>query len=207
MRDAAGRARDLVNGGVRRIPVWSVYAAGIGLAVWLLWRGVTNDLGPDPVKVLERQFGENALLLLMATLFVSPLRRFAGVNLMRLRRALGVLMFLHAMLHLTVWLVLDVQLDWAAVTEDVLKRPHIAAGMVAIALLLPLAATSNDVSVRRLGAMAWSRLHRLTYPVAVLVAVHLLLSVKVWTVKPLAYAAVLVALVALRVAMRRRARP
>ncbi len=139
-----------LNSALRRIPAWPIYVISLGYAGWLLWLGIENRLGAEPVKALEHALGEAALYLLVAGLAVTPLRRHAGVNLLKYRRAIGLACFFFVTVHLLTWAVLDVQrLDrvWA----DILKRPYITVGMVAFVALIPLAVTSNNWSVRRLG--------------------------------------------------------
>lgn len=198
---------DGLNHVIRRLPAWPVYAASLGYAGWLFWRGASGALGPNPVEALEHAYGEAALYLLIAGLAVTPLRRLARVNLMKFRRAIGLACFFFVTAHLLVWAVLDVQAV-ERVWADILKRPYITVGMAGFLLLAPLAATSNDLSVRKLGP-AWRRLHRLAYPAAVLGAVHYLMLVKGWQAKPLVMLAIVVGLLALRLpgsAKLRRAR-
>ncbi len=189
-------AVDAINGAVRRLPAWPVYGASVAYAGWLFWRGVNGDLGPNPVEALEHAYGEAALYLLIAGLAVTPLRRLARVNLMKFRRAIGLACFFFVSVHLLVWAVLDVQ-ALERVWADILKRPYITVGMAAFLLLVPLALTSNNLSVRKLGPR-WRRLHRLTYPAAVLGAVHYLMLVKGWQAKPLVMLTIIVGLLALR---------
>lgn len=193
---------DAVNGIMRRVPAWALYVIGPLPALWFLWLGLTGGLGPEPIKALEQQLGELALQLLLAGLAITPLRRYAGVNLIRYRRAIGLLAFSYVMLHLAVWLFLDVQI-WSQILADIAKRPYITIGMAGFALLIPLAATSNNWSVRRLGP-AWRRLHRLTYPAVLLGAVHYVMLVKGWQIEPLVYLAAVLTLLALRLPPRRR---
>ena len=187
-----------LNAALRRLPVWPLYPLGLLPAVWLFWLGLTGGLGPDPVKALEHRYGEIALQLMVAVLAVTPLRRLTGLSLMRFRRALGLLAFAYVTLHLAVWLGLDVQLNLAQAWEDVLKRPYITIGMAGFLLLVPLALTSTDSALRRLGPVAWRRLHRLTYVAALAGAVHYLLLVKADRAEPLVYLAVILLLLALR---------
>ena len=187
-----------LNGALRRVPTWSVYGLGLVPLGVLVWQALSGQLGIDPVKALEHQLGLTALQLLLAGLLVTPLRRWAGINLIRYRRAIGLLAFLYAILHLLVWLLLDLQLRWSEIGADLVKRPYIIAGMLGLACLVPLAVTSNGWSVRRLGAAAWQRLHRLTYAAVLLGALHYLLLVKVWSAEPMLYALAAVLLVALR---------
>lgn len=186
------------NGALRRLPVGLVYAAGAVPAVWLFWLGLTGGLGPDPVKALEHRYGEIALQLMVAVLAITPLRRFTGLSLLRFRRAIGLLAFGYVALHMAVWMVLDVQLDWRGIVEDVLERPYITIGMAGFAMLLPLALTSNDSALRRLGAAGWRRLHLLTYPAAVAGALHYLLLTKTWELEPALYMAAILGLLLLR---------
>ncbi len=187
---------DTVNTTLRKIPTWGLYLIGALYPAWLLYLGVTGGLGPDPVKALEHEMGERALQLLVLGLAVTPLRRFVGVNLMRFRRTLGLLTFTYVALHLLVWLLLDVQII-SQILADIAKRPYITIGMVGFVLMLPLAVTSNNISVKRLGRR-WKRLHLLTYPVAILGGVHFVMLAKGFQIEPLIYLTVILALLATR---------
>lgn len=185
-----------LNQTLRRIPVWAVYLLGAIPAPWLFYLGMTGGLGVEPIEALEHQFGELALQLLIVGLAISPLRRFAGVNLMKFRRAIGVLTYSYVTLHLLVWLVLDVQVP-SEIWADIVKRPYITVGMAALVLMLPLAVTSNNWSVRRLGPR-WRQLHRLVYPVAILGGLHYLMLAKGFQIEPLIYLLVICGLLLLR---------
>ena len=187
-----------VNAALRRLPVWPVYALGLIPAVWLFWLGLTGGLGPDPVKALEHRYGQTALQLLIATLAVTPLRRLTGLSLLRFRRALGLLAFAWLVLHLLVWAVLDVQLDLAVMWADVVRRPYITVGMLGFLLLVPLALTSTDAALRRLGAARWRRLHQLGYLAALAGATHYLMATKVTEAGAILHLAVILLLLALR---------
>ena len=189
-------AAQAISAAARRVPLWLVWGAGLAPVPWLLWQAATGGLGVEPVEALEHRLGELGLQLLIASLAVTPLRRHLGVNLLRFRRALGLLAFTYVALHLAVWLALDVQ-TLARAGEDILKRPYITVGMAAFVLLLPLAATSTDRAVRRLGAR-WRQLHRLAYPAAVLGGLHYVLLAKGLQLAPLAYLAAILALLAAR---------
>jgi methionine sulfoxide reductase heme-binding subunit len=184
---------------IPRIPLWLVYAIGLLPAAWYFYLGVNDQLGADPMKTLERLLGLWALRFLIATLAVTPLRQSFGINFLRYRRQLGLLAFYYAVLHLTVYLVLDQGLDVSAIVADIVKRPYITIGMAAFTLLVPLAVTSNNASVRRLGGRIWSRLHKLVYAAIALAAVHFLLVVKAWPLEPMIYAAIVAALLLYRV--------
>lgn len=188
--------QDRINGLARRVPVWAVWLLGLAPAVWTFYLGLTGGLGAEPIKALERELGEVALQLVILGLCITPLRRYLGVNLIRFRRAVGLLAFTYVSVHLLVWLVLDVQI-WAQIWADILKRPYVTVGFTAFLLMIPLALTSNDLSLRRLGPR-WRVLHRLTYAVAVLGAVHFIWLSKGFQIEPLVYLAVILALLGLR---------
>lgn len=191
-----------VNASLRRIPVWLIYVSGsLPPAVWL-WMGATGQLGVDPTKAIEHRLGELALQALILGLAITPLRRIVGLNLMKFRRAIGVLSFYYVSCHLLVWLVLDVQIP-AQIWADILKRPYITIGMAGFVLLVPLAITSNNWSVRRLGP-AWRRLHRLVYVAVLLGAIHFLMLVKGFQLEPLVYLSLVILLLTLRLPLARR---
>lgn len=190
-----------LNRQLRRLPVWVVYLLGALPAPWLFYLGLTGGLGVEPIEALEHEYGKLALQLMILSLAVTPLRRLTGLNLLRFRRAIGLLCFFYAACHLLVWLVLDVQIP-AQIVADILKRPYITIGLLGFALLLPLAATSNTLSMRRLGRR-WLRLHRLAYVAAVLAALHYVMLAKGFQLEPLAYLAAVVALLATRLPMKR----
>lgn len=188
---------DRVNAVARRVPTWAVYVLGLVPLGFLVWGAVFDTLGADPVKVVERTLGERGLQFLLASLAITPLRR-VGLNLIRFRRALGLLAFLYVALHLAAWVWLDMGLRWTEMAADLTKRPYIIVGMVGFLVMLPLAATSWNGAIRRMGAPGWNRLHKLAY-VAILAGVlHLSLLVKVWTTETLVYVALAVGLLALR---------
>ena len=192
---------DRLNTALRKIPVWLVYVLGMLPAPILLYMGAVGALGVEPIKALEHELGLLTLQLLILGLAITPLRKFARLNLLRFRRAIGLLTFYYISCHLLVWLVLDVQIVdqiWA----DILKRPYITIGMAGFACLVPLAATSNNFSIRKLGA-TWRKLHRLTYLAAILAGVHFIWLVKGFQIEPLLYMAAILALLVLRLPKRR----
>lgn len=191
------RATDRINGLARKVPNWALYLLATVPIVWMFGLAATGGLGVDPVKRLEHEIGELALQVFIATMAITPLQRYARINLVKFRRALGLIAFFYVLLHLLVWLVLDVQIPkqiWA----DILKRPYITIGMAAFLLMIPLAITSNNLSIRRMGARAWNRLHWLTYPAILLGALHYVMLVKGWQLEPLIYMAVIIALLITR---------
>lgn len=190
-----------LNGWLRRLPTWPVYIAGVlPAAVYFYW-AVGNQLGADPLQVLERQLGKWALQLLILTLLVTPLRKWTGISLLKFRRAFGLLAFSYICLHLLTWVVLDKQFYWSEILRDLYKRPYIIVGMTAFVLLIPLAITSNNRSIRALGAAGWRNLHRLSYVAVILAAAHYLLLVKAWPPEPILYliGAILLVLIRIRV--------
>ncbi len=195
---------DRLNGYARRVPTWVVYGLGLVPLALLVWGAVQNSLGVDPVKAIEHRLGELGLQFLLASLAVTPLRR-VGLNLLRFRRALGLLAFAYVSLHLVAWVWLDMGLRWSEVVADLWKRPYVILGMVGFLALLPLALTSTNAAIRRLGPKSWGRLHRLAY-VAILAGVlHLVLLSKVWTGEVLVYAGLAVVLLGVRLLPRRSA--
>jgi sulfoxide reductase heme-binding subunit YedZ len=181
-----------------QVPKIAVYIVGFVPAVWLFYAGVTDQLGADPMRYLEQALGLWALRFLIATLAVTPLRQLLSINLLRYRRAIGLLAFYYALLHLTTYLVLDQGLDFEAIWADIVKRPYITIGMATFVILVPLALTSNNAAIRRMGGQAWAKLHRLVYLAAIGAALHFILVVKSWPPEPLVYAAIVAALLGYR---------
>ena len=193
---------DRINTFARRIPTAALYILCAIPVPWLFYMGATGGLGAEPIKTLERELGEIALQLLIAGLAISPLRRFLGVNLLKFRRALGLMAFFYVAVHLAVWLFLDVQIV-AQIWADIIKRPYVTIGMAGFLLMIPLAVTSNNYAVRKLGPK-WRQLHKLTYVVVILGAVHFLWLSKGFQFEPLAYLAVISGLLLLRIRPQRR---
>ena len=187
---------DPINSALRQVPAWTLYVAAVWPPAWLFWLGLTGGLGVEPIKVLEHRMGELGLQVLIVTLAISPVRRLVGVNLLKFRRALGLIGFSYIFLHLLVWLFLDVQIV-GQIWADILRRPYITIGMAGFLLMVPLAVTSNDWSLRRLGP-TWRKLHRLTYVAVLLGAIHFVMLAKGFQLEPLVYLGVVAALLALR---------
>ncbi|MBS0583588.1 MAG: sulfoxide reductase heme-binding subunit YedZ [Proteobacteria bacterium] len=160
----------------------------------LAWDTIQNELGTDPVAQLEHRSGLWALRLLLATLAITPLRRVTGWNkAVRYRRMLGLFAFFYASVHLAIYLFIDLGGYWADIFEQIAKKPYITVGFAAWLLLIPLAVTSTQKMMRRLGRR-WGRLHKLVYATALLGVLHFLWLVKADKREPLAYFAVLAAL-------------
>jgi sulfoxide reductase heme-binding subunit YedZ len=171
----------------------------------LVWYALSGRLGANPIEATTRHLGWWGLTLLLASLAITPLRQLTGYHrLIRIRRMLGLFAFAHVVLHLSSYVGLDKFFDWGDIWTDLLKRPYITIGMLAFVLLVPLAATSTDAAVRRLGGKRWQRLHYLVYPIAVLGVSHYYLLVKADVTRPLIFAGVLALLLGYR-AWRRAA--
>ncbi len=190
-----------INNALRLIPVWLVYLVGVLPIFWFFYQGLTGGLGPEPIRALEQELGRFGLKLLIVVLAVTPLRKLFGINLIKFRRALGLLVFIFITVHLMVWLFLDVQV-WGRIWADLVKRPFITIGMAGLLLMLPLAVTSNNISMRKLGPLAWRKLHKLTYLVAILGGVHFVILRKGWQVEPLFYLLIIVVVLATRIKFR-----
>lgn len=177
----------------------AIIGAGLLPAAWLVYGFFTGNLSANPIDDITDTTGLTALVLLVVTLAVTPLRRLTRWNeLIRVRRTLGLLAFFYACLHLLTWSVLDWFFDWARMGEDILERPWVTIGMVTFLLLVPLAITSTSGMIRRLGRR-WQMLHRLTYVAAVTGVLHFWWVVKADFQQPRLLATALALLFAFRV--------
>jgi methionine sulfoxide reductase heme-binding subunit len=166
-----------------------------------------RTLGTNPVEAIIRSLGTWTLVFLCITLAVTPLRRTTGWHwLARLRRMTGLYAFFYAVLHFTSYIWLDQDLDFVAIVHDIPKRPFITVGFTCLVLLIPLAATSTDAMVKRLGSRRWVALHRLVYVVAVGGVVHFWWLVKRDVTEPAIYAAVVAVLLGYRLLAAARPR-
>ncbi len=195
-----------INARLRRVPAWPIYIIFPIPGLLTFYLAVVDQLGPDPLQVLEHELGERGLQFIILTLLITPLRRLTGVSLLKFRRAIGVVSFFYILAHMLTWLVLDRQLIWPEVWDDISKRPYILFGVVGFLAMVPLAVTSNNLSVRRLGAALWSRIHKLAYLAAAAGVLHYVLLVKGWPPEPFVYALVVALLLMVRAwwAARRR---
>lgn len=191
-----------LNGTLRRLPVGAVYLAGLLPLAWIVWLVLTGGIGVDPVKEIEHRLGKDALWFLLGGLAITPARRMLGLNLIRYRRAIGLLAFFYLVLHLLAWIVLDMTLLWQQAANDLIKRPYLLLGISAFAMLLPLALTSNNWSVRRLGPN-WRRLHKLVYPAVLMGVTHYLLQMKVVSTEGWLWLAAIIVLLAMRLPKKR----
>ena len=193
--------RDQINRLARKIPTWPLYIGSLIPPAWYFYAGVTGRMGVEPIKAMEHAIGILGLQVLIASLCVTPLRTYARINLFKFRRALGLIAFFYIVLHLLVWLLLDVRIA-SQIIADLYKRPYITIGMAGLLLLIPLAITSNRYSIRKLGAN-WRRLHRLVYPAVALGGIHFVILRKGWQLEPLLYLTVIGVLLLIRVPMAR----
>lgn len=176
-----------------------LWVSALAPAAWIVAGAFRGWLGVNPIEKVTHVTGLSALVLLLLTLAVTPVRRMAGWNrLIQLRRPLGLFAFLYAFLHFSIWMVLDLgfQLSW--ISEDIMERPYITVGFTAFVLLIPLAVTSTRGWIRRLGRR-WATLHRLVYITATLGVVHFYWLVKADTSLPLLFAGILTLLLASRI--------
>lgn len=186
-----------VNSVARVIPAWVMYILLVIPGVALFW-SVLQTPGPNPVETLEHGLGEFALRILILGLLITPLRDLFGWNLIKFRRSIGLMAFFYVLAHLLVYLLLDKQLEWDPIIKDITKRPYIIVGVVSFLILLPLAITSNNLSIRKLGPVVWRRLHIGVYAACILGAAHFVLLKKTWQFEPLLYLGIFVVLVGYR---------
>lgn len=158
--------------------IWALYAIGLMPGLYAFYLGIFGGLGADPVRAFEHLLGLWALRFLCIGLVITPLRDLFGINLIAYRRALGLLAFYYVLAHFAVYLTLDRGLILSSIAGDILKRPYIMLGMAGLIMLIPLALTSNQWSIRRLG-QRWNKLHKLVYPVLIVAVLHYALSLKV----------------------------
>ena len=190
-----------------------IYIKGV---VWLLallplarliWLGVNDNLGANPVEFVEHSTGTWALVFLLITLSMTPIRLLTGqVWQIQLRRLFGLFMFFYACLHITTYVWLDFSFIWDEIVKDVAKHPRILVGFAAFVLAIPLAATSNSYMIKRLKTN-WKKLHQAVYLIGIFAVVHFLLLVKKDLTEPLYYAAVLIFLLGVRLYFKYRVLP
>ena len=194
---------------ITRVVKPALYLAATLPFAWLLFALLTGRVMGDQVKFMQHVTGDTVLSCLMLTLAVTPLRRLTGwIELMKIRRVIGLTAFWYACLHLTTYLVFDQSLSMSEIVKDIMKHPWVLVGFTAFLCLVPLAITSTTGWVRRLGGKRWQRLHRLVYVAATAGVLHYWWLVKKDVTLPLTYGAVLLLLLGSRVwfASQRRAR-
>jgi len=188
-----------ISAALRRVPPWGIYVVGFVPALLYLYWALTGQFGADPVKALEHALGLDALRFFIASLMITPLMRYMRVNLTCFRRALGLMAFYYICLHFAVYALLDLQLNWSALARDLTKRPYIIVGTLSLVILIPVALSSNDLAIRKLGAATWCKLHKLVYPAAVLAMIHYLWQAKAVSGEIAIYGGVICALMMMRV--------
>ena len=209
MRQARPRARPLAILSPRVFD-WTkavIFMLCLGPLARLVIGAPLDLLGVNPVETIRRSTGTWTLVFVLATLSVTPLRRITGWHwLARLRRMFGLYAFFYAALHLISYVWLEQFFDGAAIVKDIVKRPFITIGFAAFAMMIPLAVTSTDAMVRRMGAKKWIALHRLIYVLAVCGVIHFWWLVKRDVTQPAIYALVLTLLLGFRAAYALRKR-
>ncbi len=170
------------------------------------WDAARGNLGANPIEFFLRTTGVLTLIFLLVTLSVTPLRKkFGWNNLIKFRRMLGLYAFFYGFLHLVTYSIFDKSLSLSAIASDVWQRPFIAVGMLAFFLLIPLAVTSTNGMIKRLGGKNWARLHKLSYPVAVLGVIHFWMIVKSDIFYPVLFGLVLAFLLGYRLYANQKA--
>jgi sulfoxide reductase heme-binding subunit YedZ len=184
----------------------AVFAVCATPAVQLAYQAYTGDLGVNPIEYITRFTGSWSLIILIASLAVTPLRRLTGRNeLIKFRRMIGLFAFFYACLHFATYIGLDLFFDFGAIGKDILKRPYITVGFFAFVLMAPLAATSTAGMIRRLGKR-WQQLHRLVYVAAIAGVIHFYWLVKADISRPAQYGTVLALLLGFRLFVKWRSR-
>ena len=185
---------------VTRILKPAIFVAALVPAMLLVWNAFNDGLGANPVEAITHETGLWGLRFLLITLCVTPLRRATGWQwLARIRRMLGLFAFFYVGLHFLTYFVLDAFFDWRYILEDITDRTYITLGFTSFVLLIPLAITSTNAMVRRLGGRNWRGLHRLVYVAALGGVLHFLWLVKADMREPLIYLAILLVLLLARV--------
>ena len=192
-----------------------VFASALMPLAWIAWAVVMSGLGPtgplgaNPIEYINRFLGDWAIRFLLLALAVSPLRGITGwTPVMRFRRMIGLFAFFYMCLHLSSYIGLDQFFDWTEIWNDIVKRNHITVGMATFIMLAPLAATSTNKMVKRLGGRNWARLHKLIYVAGITACFHFYMMRKGIQLEPIIYGAIVAALLGYRVAawLKRRAR-
>ena len=190
VRDLADRLRRLPNG-----IVWLLGAIPLALLVWDIF---TGGLGIDPVRDIEHRLGRTALYFVIGSLCFTPALRLFRINLVKFRRPVGLVAFSYAALHFATWIVLDMGFLWSQIVADIVKRPYLILGMIALTILTVMAVTSGNRVLRKLGPVRWRQIHRMIYAAAPIAVLHWLISHKIWPVWGITMGTV-VLLLALRV--------
>ena len=182
----------------RHLPVSLLYFILLTpIPLYFYW-GVVNQLGPDPLRFLEHKYGELGLVFLLITLSISPLLRYAKINLMKFRRCFGLVAFYYIVSHILVYFFLDIGLSMDLLLSDLQKRYYIIAGFFAFITLIPMALTSNNFAVRKLNIRTWKKIHSFVYIAIILSIFHFILMSKTWTEELYFYTIVTVIILVLK---------
>jgi methionine sulfoxide reductase heme-binding subunit len=181
----------------------ALFLASLIPLIRLGWFGYSGQLGANPIEFITRSLGTWTLVFLLLTLSITPLRKLSGWSwLIKLRRMAGLFAFFYALLHFITYIWLDQFFDLQDIYKDVIKRPFITIGFAAFILLIPLAITSTNAMIKKLGGKRWQMLHRLIYPVAIFAVLHYWWLVKKDITQPLIYATILTILLGYRIVLR-----
>ena len=165
----------------RHLPVSLLYLILLTpIPLYFYW-GVVNQLGPDPLRFLEHKYGELGLVFLLITLSISPLLRYAKINLVKFRRCFGLVAFYYIVSHILVYFFLDIGLSMDLLLSDLQKRYYIIAVFFPLITLIPMALTSNNFAVRKLNIRTWNKIHSFVYIAIILSIFHFILMSKTWT--------------------------
>ena len=190
--------KNLPNKTLARVKT-AVLVLGLIPVFKLAYGAYADSLGANPIEKITHVTGYWTLTFLLITLSATPLRRLTDWSWwIRLRRMLGLFAFFYGCLHFLAYLVLDQFFDWDSIAKDILKRPYITVGFPAFLWMIPLAITSNDAMMRRLGGKRWRLLHKLVYPCAIGGVVHYWWLVKKDLTNPIAFAVLLALLLSVR---------
>ena len=182
----------------RHLPVSLLYFILLTpIPLYFYW-GVVNQLGPDPLRFIEHKYGELGLVFLLITLSISPLLRYAKINLVKFRRCFGLVAFYYIVSHILVYFFLDIGLSMDLLLSDLQKRYYIIAGFFALITLIPMALTSNNFAVRKLNIRTWNKIHSFVYIAIILSIFHFILMSKTWTEELYFYTLVTVIILALK---------
>ena len=188
---------DLVKASVRRLRSWHIYVSLLVPLLFLTYDLLSGRLGVDPMRAIEKSLGVTAIYILILTLCITPFSTLTGINFIRFRRAFGLMSFFYIILHFSTWLFLDMQLRWVEIVESLTRKPFIVFGMMGFLLLIPLAATSNNYSMKRLGKY-WQKLHKLIYVAIILGGIHYLMMEKTLQNDAIITFIIIIALISLR---------
>ena len=184
-------------------PKFVIFVNSLVPLVLLLWDLYNKRVGPNPLEFATRTTGMLTLIFLCLTVAITPLRKIFGVNsVVKFRRMLGLFAFFYGSLHLLTYIWFDRHFNFLSMGQDVVRRPFILIGMIAFILMVPLAITSTNKMVKRLGGKRWAKLHRLVYIAAIAGVVHFWMLVKSDTRLPLTFGFIVLFLLGYRLFLK-----